>query len=108
MAAKPRVKIPESVVAGEVITIKTLVSHRMESGQRQDEEGNPIPRDIINRFEATFNGERVFAIDIDPAISANPYFEFSARIEEAGTFTLTWTDDAGEVIEYSQDVALDG
>lgn len=108
MAGKPRVKIPKSVAAGDVITIKTLVSHKMESGQRKDDDGNPIPRDIINRFEAKFNGETVFAVDIDPAVSANPYIEFTTKVDEAGTFTLTWTDDAGEVIEYTQDVALEG
>ena len=108
MAAKPRVKIPKSVTAGDVITIKSLISHKMESGQRKDKEGNVIPRDIINRFEAKFNGEMVFSVDIDPAVSANPYIEFSVKVEEAGTFTLSWTDDAGEVIEYSQDVALKG
>jgi len=108
MAAKPRVKIPKSVAAGEVITIKTLVSHKMESGQRKDSDGNTIPRDIINRFEAKFNGEMVFSVDIDPAVSANPYIEFTTKVDEAGTFTLTWTDDAGEVIEYSQEVVLAG
>lgn len=105
---KPRVKIPKSVSAGDVITIKTLISHKMESGQRKDSEGNPIPRDIINHFEAAFNGKVVFSVDIDPAVSANPYLEFTSRINEAGTFTMKWTDDAGEVTEYSQDVALKG
>lgn len=105
---KPRVKIPKSVSAGDIITIKTLVSHKMESGQRKDKEGNPIPRDIINHFEASYNGKVVFSVDIDPAVSANPYLEFSARIDEAGTFTMKWTDDAGEVVEFSQDVALKG
>ena len=108
MAGKPRVKIPKSAKAGEIVTIKTLVSHKMESGQRVDDEGNPIPRDIINRFEAKFNGETVFAVDIEPAISANPYIEFTTLVEEAGTFTLSWTDDAGETTELSQDIALDG
>jgi len=92
--------------AGDIVTIKTLVSHKMESGQRKDKEGNTIPRDIINRFEARFNGELVFSVDIDPAVSANPFLEFTIKIEEAGTFDLSWTDDAGEVIEYSQDIAL--
>ena len=108
MAAKPRVKIPKSVTAGDVVTIKTLVSHKMESGLRKDSDGNTVPRDIINRFEAKFNGETVFSVDIDPAVSANPYIEFTTKVDEAGTFTLMWTDDAGEVIEYTQDVALKG
>jgi len=107
-AKKPRVKIPKSVAAGDIITIKTLISHKMESGQRKDKEGNPIPRDIINHFEAAFNDNVVFSVDIDPAVSANPYLEFSAQVDEAGTFTMKWTDDAGEITEYSQDVALKG
>ncbi len=105
---KPRVKIPKSVMAGDVITIKTLISHKMESGQRKDADGNTIPRDIINHFEAAYNGQIVFSVDIDPSVSANPYLEFSARILEAGTFTMKWTDDAGEVVEFSQDVAIKG
>lgn len=105
---KPRVKIPKVIAAGDVVTIKTLISHRMESGQRKDEEGKIIPRHIINHFEAVYNGQVVFSVDIDPAVSANPYLKFSARIEKAGTFTMRWTDDAGEVVEHIQEVVLKG
>ncbi|NND91391.1 MAG: thiosulfate oxidation carrier complex protein SoxZ [Granulosicoccus sp.] len=106
MAAKPRVKVPKSAAAGDIITLKTLISHKMESGQRKDGDGNVIPRDIINKFTCTFNGQPVFSCDLDPAVSANPYFEFKAKINEAGTFTFTWVDDAGDVIETTQDIAL--
>ena len=104
--AKPRIKIPKSAAAGDIITIKTLLSHQMESGQRKDSEGNVIPRMIINKFTCEFNGNPVFSCDIDAAVSANPYFEFSARIDEAGTFKMTWVDDNGEVIEAEKDIAL--
>jgi len=106
MAARVRAKIPESVTVGEVFTIRTLVSHRMESGLREHADGRLVPRDIINRFEATFEGERVFAVDIEPGIAANPFLEFTARIEKAGTLVLSWTDDAGEVTTYTQGIAL--
>jgi sulfur-oxidizing protein SoxZ len=104
--SKPRIKIPKKVAAGDVITIKTLVSHKMESGQRKDKEGNTIPRKIINKFTCEFNGASVFSCDIDPAVAANPYFEFKAKVEEAGTFKFTWTDDDGKVIEAEKEVAL--
>lgn len=104
--AKPRIKIPKKVAAGDVITIKTLVSHKMESGQRKDNEGKVIPRKIINKFTCEFNGASVFSCDIDPAVAANPYFEFKAKVEEAGTFKFTWVDDDGEVIESEEKVAL--
>ena len=104
--SKPRIKVPKKVSAGDVITIKTLVSHKMESGQRKDKEGNPIPRKIINKFSCEFNGASVFSCDIDPGVAANPYFEFKAKVEEAGTFKFTWVDDDGKVIEAEKEVAL--
>ena len=61
---KPRVKVPRKAGAGEAVTIKTLISHPMESGQRKDSDGNVIPRSIINRFTCEFNGESV--IDVTP------------------------------------------
>jgi sulfur-oxidizing protein SoxZ len=104
--SKPRIKVPKKVSAGDVITIKTLVSHKMESGQRKDKEGNVIPRKIINKFTCEFNGASVFSCDIDPGVAANPYFEFKAKVDEAGTFKFTWVDDDGSVIEAEKEVAL--
>jgi len=104
--AKPRVKVPKKAAAGDIITIKTLISHKMESGQRKDEDGETIPRKIINSFKCEFNGQPVFSCDIDPAISANPYFEFNARVDEAGTFKFTWVDDDGTVTEKEQPIEL--
>jgi len=104
--AKPRIKVPKTASAGEVIKIKSLVSHIMESGQRKDKEGNVIPRQIINKFECQFNGEPVFSCDIDPAVASNPYFEFRAKVEESGTFKFTWTDDDGTVIEAEKDIEV--
>jgi sulfur-oxidizing protein SoxZ len=106
MASKPRVKLPKTAAAGEVITIKTLISHEMESGQRKDKDGNMIPRQIINKFTAAFNGQEIFSADIDPAISANPYFEFSAKVNESGTFKFTWVDDNGSVYEAEDSIAV--
>ena len=103
---KPRVKVPKTASAGEVITIKTLISHEMESGQRKDRDGNTIPRKIINKFSCEFNGQQVFACDLDPAISANPYFEFSAKVPESGTFKFTWVDDDGSVYEDEQPIEV--
>ncbi|WP_116132086.1 thiosulfate oxidation carrier complex protein SoxZ [Tropicimonas sp. IMCC34043] len=96
---KPRVKVPKSAAAGEVITIKTLISHPMESGQRKDKDGNVIPRSIIHRFTCDFNGENVVDVTLESAISTNPYIEFDAKVPEAGEFKFTWYDDDGSVYE---------
>ncbi|MCB1333113.1 MAG: thiosulfate oxidation carrier complex protein SoxZ [Roseivivax sp.] len=103
---KPRVKVPKKASAGEAVTIKVLISHPMESGQRKDSSGNLIPRSIINRFTCEFNGQSVIDITMEPAISTNPYFEFDATVPEAGDFKFTWYDDDGSVYEDSQSVAV--
>ena len=96
---KPRVRVPKKASAGETITIKTLISHKMESGQRKDGDGNVIPRSIINRFVVDFNGQNVIDVTLEPAISTNPFFEFDAVVPETGEFKFTWYDDDGSVYE---------
>ncbi|WP_212523423.1 thiosulfate oxidation carrier complex protein SoxZ [Actibacterium sp. MT2.3-13A] len=103
---KPRVKVPKSAAAGESVSIKTLISHTMESGQRKDGDGNLIPRSIINRFTCDFNGQNVIDVTLEPAISTNPYFEFEARVDAAGEFKFTWYDDDGSVYEDAKSIAI--
>ena len=107
MADAPKVRVPKTAKKGEVIEIKTLMPHVMESGQRKDKDGKPIPRKIINKFVAEFNGKPVFSADIEPAVAANPYLQFSAKVNESGTFKFSWTDDDGTVTnsEHKIDVA---
>ena len=94
-APTPRVRVPATAKAGELIEIKTLISHEMESGQRKDSSGKVVPRKIINKFTAAFNGKPVFEADWNPAISANPYQSFFYKASETGEFTFTWKDDDG-------------
>jgi sulfur-oxidizing protein SoxZ len=91
----PRIRVPAEAKAGEIIEIKTLVSHDMESGLRKDPAGNLIPRKIIKQFTARFNGKEFLSADWHPAISANPYQSFFFRAKETGTFEFIWTDDDG-------------
>jgi sulfur-oxidizing protein SoxZ len=106
MAEKPRLKVPKEARKGEVIEIKTLLSHVMETGQRKDAAGNVIPRKIINKFTAEFNGKPVFSADLEPAIAANPYLQFTAKIDESGTFKFTWTDDDGTVTTAEENISV--
>lgn len=103
---KPRVKVPKKASAGDVITIKTLISHKMESGQRKGKDGNLIPRKIINHFKAEFAGQTVFEAQIEPGVSANPFLSFSAKVMESGEFQFTWTDDDGSVYEAKKSITV--
>jgi sulfur-oxidizing protein SoxZ len=95
---RPRIKLPTSAKVGEVIEIKTLVSHVMETGQRKDADGKAIPRSIINAFSAKFAGAEVFSADLHPGISANPYLAFFMRVPGPGEFEFTWIEDGGNTI----------
>lgn len=101
---KPRVKVPKTAAAGDTITIKTLISHKMESGQRRDDDGSVIPRSIINRFVAEFEGQTIIDVDLQPSISTNPYFAFDTLVPGPGEFKFTWYDDDGSVYETSKGI----
>jgi sulfur-oxidizing protein SoxZ len=106
MAEKPRLKLPKEAKKGEIIEIKTLIPHVMESGQRKDKDGKTIPRKIINKFTAEFNGKPVFSASIDPAVAANPYLQFTAKVDESGTFRFSWTDDDGTVTTADEKITV--
>ena len=106
MADKPRIRLPKDAKKGDVIQIKTLVSHVMETGLRKDDSGKLIPRKIINAFTCTFNGAPVFSCEFEPAIAANPYLQFTAKVEESGTFRFSWTDDDGTTITADEAIAV--
>jgi sulfur-oxidizing protein SoxZ len=103
---KARVRMPTTAKAGEVVQVKTLISHDMESGQRKDPSGQTIPQHIINKFTATFNGQEIFSVDWHPAISANPYQSFYVRVPSSGTFEFSWFDDDGSVYKSEQKVTV--
>jgi sulfur-oxidizing protein SoxZ len=106
-SAKPRVKVPKSAAKGEIIEIKSLISHKMETGQRKDKKtGELIPRKIINKYVVTFNGKEFFSADWAPAIAANPYMAFTMRASESGTMEFTWIDDDGKKYTAKKDLKV--
>jgi len=92
---------------GEIIEIKTLIQHPMETGYRLDSNGARIPRDIINRFACTYNGEEVFRVELFPAIAANPFIAFSTIATETGELVFTWTDDDGQTQTESRRITIE-
>jgi len=93
--AQALINVPAKARRGDIIEIKTLISHVMETGYRRSESGEPIPRDIINTFVCTYNDEVVFRAELFPAIAANPFISFFTVATESGVITLSWTDDKG-------------
>jgi len=89
------INVPARAKRGQVIEIKTLISHVMETGFRHSSIGVLLPRDIITEFVCTYAGEEIFRSDLYPAISANPFITFHTVATQSGTLTFTWTGDNG-------------
>jgi sulfur-oxidizing protein SoxZ len=95
--ARAIITMPASAKRGEVIEIRTLVSHPMETGYRRDGDGQMLPRDLIRRFTCTLDGEAVFSAELHAAVSANPYIAFTLAASASGTLVFTWEGDKGFV-----------
>jgi sulfur-oxidizing protein SoxZ len=93
MAARVIVNVPANAKRGEIIEIRTLVGHNMETGFRRTQTGELIPRDIITRFSCSYNGVEIFRADLHPAIAANPMLSFTTIAAESGTLEFRWTGD---------------
>lgn len=93
--ARTIVRVPPSARRGEVIEIRTLVGHTMETGFRRAPSGGLVPRDIVRSFVCTYNGAEIFRAELHPAIAANPLITFTAVATESGTFEFRWSGDNG-------------
>ena len=104
--AKARISVPKTAAKGEIVEIKTLIQHPMETGVRRDLDGKVIPVHIIERFVCTYNGEVVFRADFHPSIAANPYLTFRTVATESGRLEFVWHDDDGSVYRESAEIKV--
>jgi len=93
--ARALVNMPTTARRGDVIEIRTLIAHPMETGYRRGDDGNILARNLIRRFTVRYDGETVFAADLYPAVAANPLLVFSTVATTSGTLTFTWEGDNG-------------
>ena len=89
------INVPAKAKRGEIIEIKTLMSHIMETGYRRTATGEIIPRDIVTSFSCRYNGVEIFRMDLFPAIAANPFISFFIVAAESGKFEFDWIGDRG-------------
>jgi sulfur-oxidizing protein SoxZ len=105
--ARVLINFPQRAKPAEVIEIKTLIQHPMETGYRLDSKGAAIPRDIINRFTCAYNGEEVFRAELFPAVSANPFIAFCTVVTASGELVFSWTDDRGQTQTETRQISVE-
>ena len=105
--ARVLINVPARARRGEVIELKTLIAHPMESGYRIGANGTPIPRDIITLFTCRYNGEEIFRAELSPAIAANPFIAFFTTATESGTLAFEWIGDNGFAVTETSAIAVE-
>lgn len=98
------VNVPATARVGEVVEVRALIQHPMETGYRLGSDGQPLLRDLVRRLECRFEGQLVFAAELHAAISANPYAAFHLRVPGSGTLTVQWQGDKG--LQHSESVRI--
>jgi sulfur-oxidizing protein SoxZ len=93
--ARALITMPATARKGEIVEIRTLIAHPMETGYRRGDDGSVLPRNLIRRFTCVYDGETVFAAELYPAVAANPLIAFSTVATVSGTLTFTWDGDNG-------------
>lgn len=102
-----RISAPKTAKRGEVLELRAMIRHPMESGFRRGASGEAIPRDIIVSFECLYDGERVFAADFFPAVAANPFLAFHTVATTSGRLEFRWTDQHGAVFSDFADLTVE-
>jgi len=105
--ARTIVNVPASAKKGQVVEVKALVGHVMETGFRHTDSGASVPRDIIRSFACSYNGVEVFRADFHPAVAANPLIEFTTIAIESGKLEFRWTGDNGFSAEASAPITVE-
>ena len=83
-------------VAGDKATVRVLIAHEMESGQRKDAAGAIVPAWFIQEITATHNGKTVLTAEWGHAVSKNPFLQFVVKGAKAGDkIGVTWKDNKG-------------
>jgi sulfur-oxidizing protein SoxZ len=86
-----------AAMQGGKVQVRALMSHEMETGQRKDAAGKPIPAHFIQSVVAVHNGRRVLQAEWGPAVSKNPYLQFQFGGGKPGDkVQITWTDNTGD------------
>jgi sulfur-oxidizing protein SoxZ len=103
-----RIQVPANAKRGDVIEVRVLIQHAMETGYRTDETGRPIPRNTIRSLVCRYDGTEIFSADLSSGIAANPYLQFTTVAQSSGTLECEWIDDAGKRESERQAIVVGG
>lgn len=90
-----RLSVPAKARPGEIILIRLLLEHSMESGFRRDSLGRAVAKNVIHSLVVRYDGREILRAELGSGIAANPYLAFHTRATSSGEVEVNWVDDAG-------------
>ena len=101
-----RIRLPDRIAKGDVITVNSIVSHPMDTGFFRTREGDPIPAYFINEVVITYGGDEIARFEWTSGISRDPVVSFTLRADREAPLAMTWKDNKGGVYTQSVDIAF--
>jgi sulfur-oxidizing protein SoxZ len=101
-----RIRVPDRISKGEVITVNSIVSHPMDTGFFRTRDGAPIPAYFISEVVVTYGGEEVARFEWTSGISRDPVVSFSLKADREAPLSLIWRDNKGGLYSKSVDIAF--
>ncbi len=101
-----RIRLPNRIAKGDVITVNSIVSHPMDTGFFRTRDGDPIPAYFVNEVVITYGGDEVARFEWTSGISRDPVVSFTLRADREAPLAMTWKDNKGGVYSQSADIAF--
>jgi len=101
-----RIRLPDRIAKGDIITVNSIVSHPMDTGFFRTREGDPIPAYFVNEVVITYGGDEVARFEWTSGISRDPVVSFTLRADREAPLAMTWKDNKGGVYSQSADIAF--
>jgi sulfur-oxidizing protein SoxZ len=101
-----RIRIPDRISRGDLITVNAIVSHPMDTGFFRTPDGQPIPAFFIKDVVVTYGEEQVARFEWTSGVSKDPIVSFTLKVEKEAQLTMVWTDNKGGVYKQSVNVAF--
>ncbi len=91
-----RIQAPARAARDEVVTVRLLIAHPMETGFRYKEDGSRVPYNVVDKLVCRYDGKTVFEATMSSGIAANPLLQFCVRATATADLVFEWRDESGE------------
>jgi sulfur-oxidizing protein SoxZ len=101
-----RIRIPERIARGDLITVNAIIVHPMDTGFFRTAEGQPIPAYFIRDVVVTYGAEQVARFEWTSGVSKDPIVSFTLKADKEAPLAMVWSDNKGGVYRQTVNIAF--